>query len=72
MGGPNMSETFDIEDVQRLNVKPGDVLLVTVAPGTSPETAERIRNMFETTLPVRALVKTADIDVEVAGPERVR
>jgi hypothetical protein len=67
-----MSETFDIEDIKRLDVKPGDVLLVTVAPGTSQEVADVIRNRFETTLPIRVLVKPADVQVEVVGPERVR
>jgi hypothetical protein len=67
-----MSETYDIEDIKRLNVKPGDVLLVSVAPGTSQEVEARIRNMFETNLPIRAIVTTSDVHVEVAGPERVR
>lgn len=65
-------DKIEIEDVQRLNVQPGDVLLVTVPPGTSEEIVNRIRNKFETTLPVRVLVKTSDVQVEVAGPERVR
>ncbi len=64
--------TIEIEEIQRLNVQPGDVLLVSVPPGTSQEVADAIRNRFETTLPVRVLVKTLDVQVEVAGPERVR
>jgi hypothetical protein len=67
-----MSETFDIEDIKRLDVKPGDVLLVTVPRQMTAEAAERVKNAFETTLPIRAIVKTADVHVEVVGPERVR
>lgn len=67
-----MEEKIEIVDVQRLNVKPGDVLLVTVPPGTSQEVADHIRNRFETTLPVRAIVKNSEVQVEVVGPERVR
>lgn len=67
-----MPEPFEIEDIKRLDVKPGDVLLVTVPPETSQETADHIRNRFETTLPVRAIIRTSDVQVEVVGPERVR
>lgn len=67
-----MEEKFTIEDVQRLDVKPGDVLLVTVPRTMSLENVERVKNAFETHLPVRVLVKPADVQVEVAGPERVR
>ena len=63
---------IEIEDVQRLDVKPGDVVLVTVPPGTEQVTADYIKNRFETTLPVRVLVKTSNIQVEVVGPERVQ
>ncbi len=64
--------SLDIEDIKRLEVKPGDVLIVTVPPGMNPEQVERVKNVFETNLPVRAIVKTADIEVEVAGQERTR
>ncbi len=63
---------IDIEDVHRLNVNPGDVLIVTVPPDTDQEQVYRIKNLFETNLPVRAIVKTANIEVEVAGPEVTR
>jgi hypothetical protein len=59
--------TIDIEDVKRLHVKPGDVLLVTVPQGTTERQIQEIKNAFETNLPVRALVKTAGIEVEVVG-----
>lgn len=58
--------TYDIEDIKRLKVQPGDVLLVTVPQGTPPNVAQQIKNTFETNLPIRALVRTADIQVEVA------
>lgn len=62
---------IEIEDVKRLNVGPGDVLLVTVPSGTTPERANDIRNRFETRLPVRVLVKTADVQVQVVPEESV-
>lgn len=63
---------IEIEDVQRLNVQPGDVLLVSIPREMGPEAAQRVANAFETTLPVRVIIKTADVQVEVAGPGRVR
>jgi hypothetical protein len=66
-----VSGPLDIEDVKRLNVAPGDVLLVTIPPGRTERDVDHIKNVFETVLPVRVIVRTADIGVEVAGPERV-
>lgn len=57
---------IQIEDVKRLDVQAGDVLLVTVPQHTTHEQAERIKNHFETTLPVRAVLVTSGIEVEVA------
>lgn len=62
-------EKIEIESVERLDVRPGDVLLVTVPVGTSPQDVEAVRNAFETRLPVRALVKTADVQVVVVGED---
>lgn len=56
---------IEIEDVQRLDVKPGDVLLVSVPPGTTAQDAAHVKNAFETTLPIRVVVKTSDIQAEV-------
>ncbi len=67
-----MSEKIDVEYVQRLRVEPGDVLLVTVPDGTPPAQIERIKNLFETNLPIRALVKTTNVRIEVVGQERTR
>ena len=67
-----MSEKIDVEYIQRLRVEPGDVLLVTVPDGTPSAQIERIKNLFETNLPIRALVKTINIRVEVVGQERTR
>lgn len=66
-----MEEKITIEDVERLNVQPGDVLLVTVPSGTTPERAKDVLNRFETRLPVRVIVKTADIQVQVVPEESV-
>jgi hypothetical protein len=62
-----MSQTIDIEDIKRLNVKPGDVLLVTVPQGATADQAQHIKNLFETNLPIRVVVKTAEVEVEIVG-----
>lgn len=67
-----MPEPFEIEDVKRLNVAPGDVLLVTVSQHTTMQQADRIKNLFETTLPCRVVVMSPGITVEVAGKEVTR
>jgi hypothetical protein len=64
--------TYDIEDIKRLNVQPGDVLLVTMPRGSSMERAEQIRDTLETNLPVRVLFRTPGVEVEVIGQERTR
>lgn len=64
--------TYDIEDIKRLNLKPGDVLLVTVPQATEPEQAHAIKNLFETNLPVRVIVKPADVGVEVISEQVTR
>ena len=62
-----MQEKLTIEDVERLNVAPGDVLLVTLPTGSTSEEFETVRNAFETKLPVRVLVKSADVQVQVVA-----
>lgn len=57
---------IQIEDVKRLDVQAGDVLLVTVPPGTTQRQADDVKNRFETILPVRAVVMTSGVEVEVA------
>jgi hypothetical protein len=57
--------SIEIQDVERLKVDPGDVLLVTISREMTPQDAQHVKNVFETTLPVRVIVKTPDIQVEV-------
>lgn len=64
-----MPEPFEIEDVKRLNVAPGDVLLVTVPQHTTMEQAAYIKNAFETQLPVRVVVMSSGVTVEIANEE---
>ncbi len=67
----SVSQTITVEDIKRLTVRPDEMLLVTVPRGMPFVEIERVKNLFETSLPVRALVKSADIHVEIvrAGPE---
>jgi hypothetical protein len=58
---------MEIEDIHRLDVKPGEVLLVSVPPGTPPDVCERIKATFETNLPVSVFVKTTNVHVEVVA-----
>jgi hypothetical protein len=61
-----MPRTIEVEQVERLDIRPGEVLLVTVPDHTSAEVAERIRERFERRLPdVKILIKTAGITVKV-------
>lgn len=67
-----MSESFTVEDIKRLNVQPGDVLLVTVPEGTTAQHAQAVTNAFEANLPVRMVLKTPEIQVEVVREEDAR
>lgn len=62
-------DKIEIEDIHRLNVVPGDVLLVTLPRLTPDRVVQDVKNFFETQLPVRAIVKTADVQVEVVHAE---
>src|SRR5262245_64920085 len=66
-----MSEHITIEDVQRLDVRPGDVLLVTVPADTTPDQVTRLVEVFESRLPdVRVIVKGTSVGVEVVAADR--
>ncbi len=66
-----MSETITIEDVKRLDVQPGDVLLVTVPPVAAAQQADQIRAVFAEALPgVKIIVRSSDVDVEVVSEQR--
>ncbi|HZM83777.1 MAG TPA: hypothetical protein VFC19_49290 [Candidatus Limnocylindrales bacterium] len=64
-----MPEPFEIEDIKRLNIQSGDVLLVTVPQHTTMQQAAQIKNIFETQLPVRVIVITSGVTVEIANRE---
>lgn len=59
---------LEIEKVERLDVKPGEVLLVTVPDHTTASAAERVKVRLEEHLPgVKVIIKTANVGVEVVA-----
>lgn len=63
-----MTEKIEIDDIKRLQVKPGDVLLVTVPEHTTRQIAEIIKERFADHLPdVKVIVMTAGIEVGVVS-----
>jgi hypothetical protein len=62
-------QDFRIEDVQRLVVRPGEILLVTIPAHTTVEDAEYIKGIFKAKLPegVEVVVKTPDVDAAVVA-----
>lgn len=61
---------IQIEDVKRLYVKAGDVLLVTVPAHTTNHVAEYIKEQFEKHLPdVKVIIMTTGIAVGVVSQE---
>lgn len=67
-----MATKIDIEDVERLNVAPGDVLLITMPLGATVEECQRVQKAIEGRLPVKAIVKTSGIQVQVVAASEVR
>ncbi len=65
-----MSEPITIEDVKRLDVHPGDVLLVTLPHAMNAQMADAARAQFAAALPgVKVILKAPDIAVEVVSAE---
>jgi protein involved in polysaccharide export with SLBB domain len=64
------TELPEIERLEIIELRPGDVLLVTVPAHVSRQEAEEIRTVFETKFPGRSvLVKPVDVTVEAVRDE---
>ena len=57
----------EIQDVRRLRFEPGDILLVTVAPGTRAEAVQYVRERVQERIPadVDILIMTGDMEMAV-------
>jgi hypothetical protein len=60
---------LEIEDVRRLVVHPGEMLVVRVPVGTSVERARHISDSVQANVPdgVRVLIAMGDVDFEVVS-----
>jgi hypothetical protein len=60
---------LDIEDIRRLVVNPGEMLVVRVPRGTTAEGAAQVKDRVKAVLPdgVRVLVAPVDVDFEVVS-----
>jgi hypothetical protein len=64
-----VKQTIEVDSIARLDIKPGETLLVTVPTPTSRDEVHAIRDAFMTQLPegVRVLIKSGDIEVSVVA-----
>ena len=61
-----MSAPFEIEDVKRITLHPGDTLVAKVAMNLSQEQANRIRHELKAIFPDhQVLITTPDVDLEI-------
>lgn len=62
-----MSQTIEVESIRRLDIKPGETLVVGLPKGSTPEMAERARAAVKECIPpgVAILVLTNDVDLSV-------
>lgn len=69
-----MSASIELQDVRRLDVSPGEVLLVTVPSHTTADQAAEMRDQLGAVLPdgVQVIFKTPDVDVVAARPGDAR
>lgn len=60
---------LEIEEIRRLVVHPGEMLVVHVPVGTTAEIAARISDRVKANVPdgVRVLIATGDVDFEVVS-----
>lgn len=64
-------EMIPVESIKRLDVRPGDTLVVTVPDDTDPKTFNLIADAFDGRMPddVKVVVVTAGIEMQVVTPE---
>jgi hypothetical protein len=71
-GEPDVSETIEVESIRRLDVKPGETLVITLPHHLSAQEMDELRVKIEDRLPdgVKALLTSPDVELTVvaAGP----
>lgn len=65
-----MSQTIEVESIRRLDIKPGETLVVTLPAGTPAEDVQRIRDLILDHVPdgVKLMLVSADVDLSVLCP----
>lgn len=66
-----MSDTIGIESIQRLDVKPGETLVVTLSDGVTQEAFERMADVLRQKLPadVKLLIVNEAVKFGVVSSE---
>lgn len=64
-----MSQTIELESISRLDIKPGEILAVTLPAGWTAADAQRVHEQMTTVLPdVKIVVVSHGIDLQVLCP----
>ena len=60
-----MTQTIEVESIRRLDIKPGETLVVGLPDGATPEDAARVKDAVEARVPhgVNVIVMSAGIDL---------
>lgn len=64
-----MTQTIEVESIQRLVINPGETLVVGLPDGATAEEAARVKAAAESAVPdgVTVLVKSANIELSVVA-----
>jgi hypothetical protein len=65
-----VSQTIELESIRRLDIKPGEYLVVTLPADTWRETVHQIREQMEAHLPegVKLMLMSANVELSVLCP----
>ena len=65
-----MSQTIELESIKRLDIKPGEILMVGLPEGARPEAVPPIRAMLEEAMPdgVTMIFVSHDVSLGVVSP----
>lgn len=64
---------LELEDIRRLDIRPGQILVATLPEGATPQEADQVHEILKAKLPngVNVLVKTSNADLMVLNPEQL-
>ena len=65
-----MAQTIELESISRLDIKPGEMLVVTLREGTTPKAMQRVRDTLLDFVPadVKLLIVSHSVDLSVLCP----